>query len=112
MATLCWATVCAVLLSVQLHPRQPAGPRDGKGAEARGVLLNVRAYPAPRALQGSSFLTQEQLGQAGKVWGRCGLGLGRCEAGVGQVWGKCGLGPGRRRAGVGLVSGRCGAGVG
>lgn len=35
VATLCWARVWAVLLSVQLHPRQPVDQCDAEGAEAR-----------------------------------------------------------------------------
>lgn len=76
VATLCWATVWAVLLSVQLHPRQPVGQRDTKGAEAGGggVLLTFRASPSPRGLQRNPFLPQEP---GGTGWGRRGAGVGR-----------------------------------
>lgn len=75
VAILCWAVLWAVLLSVQLHPRQPVGQCDAKRAEAGqlipgwGALLNLRVYPSPRALQKSPLLTQEQAE----------TGVGRCE---------------------------------
>lgn len=62
-ANLCWAMVWAVLLSVQLHPRQPVGRCNAEGAEGRrlrpglwGGTSEPQGQPSPKAFQRSPFL--------------------------------------------------------
>lgn len=83
-AALCWATVWAVLLSVQPHPRQPGGHTI-----PRCELLNFRALPhpegcyidKPNGIHGyrrrKSALIETGIGNGGQAWAS-GDKSGRC----------------------------------
>lgn len=89
VATLCWAAVWAVLLSVQLQPRQPVV----QDAQAQAGLEEC---PSPGAHLSTWVMGRSSPAQVcrrqGTVMDRC---MGRCgwiQAGMntrGQVWGKC-----------------------
>lgn len=85
VATFCWATVWAVLLSVQLHPRQPVGQRGAVGAEAGPVGPGqAAAAQEPQGLLRAQGLEEETLPHRTAGQDRCGqteASVGRCEQG-------------------------------
>lgn len=85
VATFCWARVWAVLLSVQLHPRQPVGQRSSVGAKA-GPVRPGQAVAAqePQGLLHAQSLEEETLPHPTAGQDRCGqteASVGRCEQG-------------------------------
>lgn len=85
VATFCWARVWAVLLSVQLHPRQPVGQCSTVGAKA-GPVRPGQAVAAqePQGLLHAQGLEEETLPHPTAGEDRCGqmeASVGRCEQG-------------------------------
>lgn len=85
-AVLCWAMVWAVLLSVQLHPRQPVGQSSAEGAEggtteARLVGRHFQTS-GPTLTQGPP---EKPLSPLEAGWNRCGACVGRYRL----VWAVC-----------------------
>lgn len=85
VATFCWARVWAVLLSVQLHPRQPVGQRSTVGAKAGPVRPGkVVAAQEPQGLLHAQSLEEETLPHPTAGQDKCGqteASVGRCEHG-------------------------------
>lgn len=82
VAILCWATVWAVLLSVQLHLRQPVDQRTAEGTEAKQPGPGFGGTSEPQSLsppQGSEEKPLSPESRLGQVW-----------ACVGQVWNRFG----------------------
>lgn len=85
VAAVCCPSVWAVLLSVQLQPRQPGHGRPGR------VRYGVDSKPWPNPLQWRRRQPSAwaDLGSFGAGAHRDGYSKGRCATGVGQVQDRC-----------------------